>query len=492
MAIKISDYTGTVSALEAGDLIDVSKRISTGPDVYESHKADASLLANWNLFGQDQTLQDNRTHDLNDKDFGLLNGDIGFGDSVTILTQDSNVSRSFAVISSNGTPLFHVSNVDENLGIGTNAPATSAVLELNANDKGFLKPRLTTTERDNITLPVEGLEIYNTTTGQSEFYNGSSWSSMGGDTIFTGGTFTGDSTVDLDGNEVNFEGGVFNIQGAGTSTGTTLALYDNDTTPNKTWEWLDNGDVNSTLLSLVSTTGEISIGSNALGFGTGISIGKNAGSSQTGAAINNTFIGKDSGLSCTTGLSNTGLGKDSLRLLTTGSDNIGIGRDALSGGSITGNFNVGVGYLALEDLTSSSENVGFGGYAGRNIATGSQNTCIGSFAGSTGLVSGSRNVFLGYSAGRRETGSDKFMVDNRVRSDEATSRVNSIIYGEMASSISSQRLTINGKTRLQPMSAADAAVLTALDGDMVYVNTTDATFTAVGFWGYENGAWVKL
>ena len=33
------------------------------------------------------------------------------------------------------------------------------------------------------------------------------------------------------------------IKGNGTTTGTTLALYDNDTTPNKTWEWLDNGNV---------------------------------------------------------------------------------------------------------------------------------------------------------------------------------------------------------------------------------------------------------
>tara|TARA_R100000544_G_scaffold31179_1_gene17424 strand:+ start:18653 stop:21490 length:2838 start_codon:yes stop_codon:yes gene_type:complete len=34
------------------------------------------------------------------------------------------------------------------------------------------------------------------------------------------------------------------IKGQGTSTGSTLALYDNDSTPNKTWEWLDNGNVN--------------------------------------------------------------------------------------------------------------------------------------------------------------------------------------------------------------------------------------------------------
>ena len=34
------------------------------------------------------------------------------------------------------------------------------------------------------------------------------------------------------------------IKGAGTTTGTTLALYDNQGTPAKTWEWLDNGSVN--------------------------------------------------------------------------------------------------------------------------------------------------------------------------------------------------------------------------------------------------------
>ena len=34
------------------------------------------------------------------------------------------------------------------------------------------------------------------------------------------------------------------IKGAGTTTGTTLALYDNQGTPAKTWEWLDNGNVN--------------------------------------------------------------------------------------------------------------------------------------------------------------------------------------------------------------------------------------------------------
>lgn len=31
-----------------------------------------------------------------------------------------------------------------------------------------------------------------------------------------------------------------------------------------------------------------------------------------------------------------------------------------------------------------------------------------------------------------------------------------------------------------------------LNGDITYVTDTDGTFTTKGFWGYEEGAWVKL
>jgi len=37
--------------------------------------------------------------------------------------------------------------------------------------------------------------------------------------------------------------GKVTVQGDGTTTGSTFALYDNDTTPNKTWDFLDNGNI---------------------------------------------------------------------------------------------------------------------------------------------------------------------------------------------------------------------------------------------------------
>jgi hypothetical protein len=52
-----------------------------------------------------------------------------------------------------------------NVGIGTNAPATSAVLDVQSTSRGLLLPRLSSTQMHGITSPVEGLLVYNTNTG---------------------------------------------------------------------------------------------------------------------------------------------------------------------------------------------------------------------------------------------------------------------------------------------------------------------------------------
>jgi len=42
------------------------------------------------------------------------------------------------------------------------------------------------------------------------------------------------------------------------------------------------------------------------------------------------------------------------------------------------------------------------------------------------------------------------------------------------------------------MTATEASALNPSNGWMIYVTDTDLTFLTVGFWGYENGSWVKL
>ena len=59
-------------------------------------------------------------------------------------------------------------------------PATngSAFFKLSSTRYGFLKPTMTTTQRDAIATPATGLAVYNTTTNTEDYYNGSAWVSL--------------------------------------------------------------------------------------------------------------------------------------------------------------------------------------------------------------------------------------------------------------------------------------------------------------------------
>jgi hypothetical protein len=61
------------------------------------------------------------------------------------------------------------------LGIGTNAPNASALLDLTSTTQGLLLPRMTTTQINAIASPAAGLMVYNITIDHPCFYNGTSW-----------------------------------------------------------------------------------------------------------------------------------------------------------------------------------------------------------------------------------------------------------------------------------------------------------------------------
>jgi len=65
-----------------------------------------------------------------------------------------------------------------NMMLGSGAPDATAKLEISSTTQGFLPPRMTTTQRDAITTPAEGLVIYNTTTQVLNFYNGTTWGAV--------------------------------------------------------------------------------------------------------------------------------------------------------------------------------------------------------------------------------------------------------------------------------------------------------------------------
>jgi hypothetical protein len=62
---------------------------------------------------------------------------------------------------------------------GLNAFVTaSALLELTSTTRGFLPPRMTTTQKNAIATPASGLVVYDTTTNKLACYNGTTWNDL--------------------------------------------------------------------------------------------------------------------------------------------------------------------------------------------------------------------------------------------------------------------------------------------------------------------------
>ncbi len=68
----------------------------------------------------------------------------------------------------------------QSVGVGTNKPAASAVLELSSTKQGFLPPRLTLPQRDSLKNPETGLMIFCTTCREMQVYSETGWKSIDG------------------------------------------------------------------------------------------------------------------------------------------------------------------------------------------------------------------------------------------------------------------------------------------------------------------------
>jgi trimeric autotransporter adhesin len=85
---------------------------------------------------------------------------------------------------------------------GSAANAT-AILDLKSTTKGFLPPRMTTTERNAIGTPATGLVIFNTTTNGLEFKSSTGWTSLTTDNV-TFNSLTLNGTLTVGGSSLSF------------------------------------------------------------------------------------------------------------------------------------------------------------------------------------------------------------------------------------------------------------------------------------------------
>lgn len=200
-----------------------------------------SLGGSGGIGTQDQVLSANRTLDLNSYSLSILNDSLSLKiDSLANLYGSYDSLRLFSIEKIDTTaaeielykdtvPNIRLrsdtnSFIVKGLTIGDTIVDNSAIVNLVSTDKGFLIPRMTTTERDAIVSPTTSLMLYNTTDSEFQFYDGASWAPVSGvssNFANTDLTLDGNRTHDLNGNTLTF------VQPD--SPGTTWDLVSNQT-----------------------------------------------------------------------------------------------------------------------------------------------------------------------------------------------------------------------------------------------------------------------
>ena len=133
-------------------------------------------------------------------------------------------------------------------------------------------------------------------------------------------------------------------------------------------------------------------------FGTSIYIGSNVGNNDDESNNVNVGLGYQALELVTSGSRNIAIGQSALGDVTTTGDNVAIGANALT--LYTGTNNTAVGSFALDVATTGSNNVAIGVDAGGQLLTGQQNVFIGSNSGDTDTSPGNTTTtgatFIGY------------------------------------------------------------------------------------------------
>ncbi len=223
--------------------------------------------------------------------------------------------------------------VGQSVGIGTDSPDSSAMLDITSTNKGVLVPRMTSAERDGISTPANGLMVYVITDSSFYFYEGNTWAKVGREGwLLSGNTGT-----------------TYGTNYIGTADGQDLMFK-----------------VNGQVAGRIEHTGTQNT-----------SLGFMALSSTIGG--NNTANGLYSLTANSTGYDNTAIGSLTLLNNTSGHYCTANGSQALVSNT-SGSQNVANGYYSLVLNTTGSHNTASGNRSLLSNTTGSYNAAFGSFA----------------------------------------------------------------------------------------------------------------
>jgi trimeric autotransporter adhesin len=313
------------------------------------------------------------------------------------------------------------------VGIGINNPNENAVLDLTSSDKGVLLPRIALIHPENpnpLTQHVKGMVVFNLTEDNSVglriglyVNDGIKWLLLLAEeeqvsqfsnivyvnsitpssaTVFDTNSPPQNHNASLSQNSQNLYIGNSGL--AYTWDGQSYVSFN----PNSNTPWNIRGssvDAGNDKNSNIERYADIFVQNVRLGLGAGnnesntvVGGGGALGTNTTGD--NNVALGYFALGSNTTGSSNFGMGFASLGNNKTGGFNVGLGRATLRWS--TGSYNQAIGMQSFSAIgLSGNENVGIGWLTGLNTTgTSSSNTFLGSRAGQF-HVSGSRNTAIG-------------------------------------------------------------------------------------------------
>jgi uncharacterized protein (TIGR02145 family) len=350
-------------------------------------------------------------------------------------------------------------------------PHSSAMLDVSSADKGLLVPRMTLSQRDNISNAAEGLLIYQTDDTPGFYYRtGLVWvrlgeASPGGWSVMGNNLYYNEGNVGIGTNAPSamlhvadnalISGLTIGAGGGSAATNTALgkeALENNNSGEQNTavgaitlknnstgnfnsangygvLQFNTSGSFNTAAgnqaLSMNETGSyNTAIGSGALYYNKGRSRSTAIGHNAMGQAFNgtsavdsyNTAVGYEAlrghaipGYN--SGQYNTAVGDMALRSNRAGSYNTASGQGALYSNT-SGNSNTAKGNHSLYQNTTGSYNFAGGQEALNKSTTGNANVAIGFRAGRE-ITTGSNNIILGYYAGNNiTTGNNNIVIGN--------------------------------------------------------------------------------
>ena len=308
------------------------------------------------------------------------------------------------------------------VGIGTETPEASSVLDINSTSKGLLVPRMTQIQKNAILNPATGLLLYQTD-GTVGFYSydGSNWL-----LLINNLSHTGDHNTAIGAQTIINSTGSGNTA-LGYRAGETLTTGSNNILIGKNANVSSNNLSNAIVIgagAIVNASNKIQLGdTNITNVGTSGSITAGAITIPNTDGLANQVLKTDGSgiLSWTTPSTSTptflygtenilldgttspnvgtmhrsvGLGYLTLNNVTTGSKNVAIGSRSMKDNT-TGYMNVGIGWNSLTKNTTGGRNVAIGGSEALDAnTTGTNNVAIGDRS-MTYNVSGQSNVAIG-------------------------------------------------------------------------------------------------